>query len=129
MLTTISLGFNIWGSILMRQEFNPLWFIPQSTYLSQFFSTLERDFPDNGQMATLYIQTNNLHDHLRDMDELILKLKNETDIVSRVEDWFVGFQEFSSKRHYVGEFTLRLYLFLIFTISLRIFVANICRLA
>ena len=102
MLTIASFGFNVWGSILMRQEFNPLWFIPQSTYLSQFFSTLEKNFPDNGQMATLYIQTNNLHDHLGDLDDLINELKNETEIVSRVEDWFVGFQEFSSKRHLLG---------------------------
>ena len=86
----------------MRQEFNPLWFIPSSTYLSKFFSVIESHYPDNGQMATMYVKTENLADHLSHLDQLISNVKNETGIISRVDDWFTGFKEFSTKHHAVG---------------------------
>lgn len=87
----------------MRQEFNPLWFIPTSTYLSQYFSVIESHFPDNGQMASIYIQTTNLSSNLDRLDALIDTVQNETDIVSQVDDWFGGFKEFTAKRHAIGK--------------------------
>nr|SVE77193.1 EOG090X0BEK [Daphnia lumholtzi] len=100
-LTAFLLGINTWGSVLMRQEFNPLWFIPTSTYLSQYFSVLESHYPDNGQMASIYIQTTNLSRNLNRLDALIDTVRNETKIVSQVDDWFGGFKEFTAKRHAV----------------------------
>jgi len=101
-LTVSLLGVNIWGTVLMRQEFNPLWFIPTSTYLAQYFSVLEKYYPDNGQMATIYVKTDNLSEHLEHLNDLISSLRNETAIVSRVDDWFGGFKEFTSQRQSVG---------------------------
>nr|SVE79688.1 EOG090X0BEK [Daphnia magna] len=98
-LAAFLLGINTWGSVLMRQEFNPLWFIPTSTYLSQYFSVIESHFPDNGQMASIYIQTTNLSSNLDRLDALIDTVRNETNIVSQVDDWFGGFKEFTAKRH------------------------------
>ncbi|XP_046631548.1 uncharacterized protein LOC124311207 [Daphnia pulicaria] len=93
------LGVNTWGSVLMRQEFNPLWFIPTSTYLSQYFSTIESHYPDNGQLASIYIQTKNLSSNLDQLEALIDTVRNETLIVSQVDDWFTGFKDFTAKRH------------------------------
>lgn len=98
-LAAFLFGINTWGSVLMRQEFNPLWFIPTSTYLSQYFSVIESHFPDNGQMASIYIQTTNLSSNLDRLDALIDTVRNETNIVSQVDDWFGGFKEFTAKRH------------------------------
>ena len=103
LLTATSLGLNIWGSVLMRQEFNPLWFIPSSTYLSQYFTMLEQNYPSNGEMATMYVRTNKLAAHIDVMEDLIAELKNETLIVSNVDDWFTGFKEFVVKRHLIGK--------------------------
>nr|SVE88835.1 EOG090X0BEK [Daphnia sinensis] len=100
-LAAFLLGINTWGSVLMRQEFNPLWFIPTSTYLSQYFSVIESHYPDNGQMASIYIQTANLSSNLDRLDALIDTVRNETKIVSQVDDWFGGFKEFTAKRHAV----------------------------
>nr|SVE90710.1 EOG090X0BEK [Daphnia sinensis] len=100
-LAAFLLGINTWGSVLMRQEFNPLWFIPTSTYLSQYFSVIESHYPDNGQMASIYIQTTNLSSNLDRLDALIDTVRNETKIVSQVDDWFGGFKEFTAKRHAV----------------------------
>jgi len=93
-LTATSLGFNVWGSVLMRQEFNPLWFIPSSTYLSQYFRTLEEFYPSNGELGTIYVKSDHLFDHLDDLEDLIGTLGNQTDIVSSVDDWFGGFKDF-----------------------------------
>lgn len=103
------LGVNIWGSILMRQEFNPIWFIPKSTYLSQYFSVIENYYPDNGQLASIYIQTTNMSDNLNNLEALIDTVKNETAIVSRVDDWLSGFKEFTAKRHAISEFTKQVF--------------------
>lgn len=109
-VTATFLGVNIWGSVLMRQEFNPMWFIPTSTYLSQFFSVVENYYPDNGQMATIYVKTENLSNHLHHVEHLISSLRNETSIVSRVDDWYDGFKEFAAKHHSVGKLlVLRIY--------------------
>ncbi|CAG7727935.1 unnamed protein product [Allacma fusca] len=44
-ITGILLGLNIWGNFELRQEFNPIWFLPQDSYLFQFYSAKDRYFP------------------------------------------------------------------------------------
>lgn len=90
----------------MRQEFNPIWFIPKSTYLSQYFSVIENYYPDNGQLASIYIQTTNISSNLNNLESLIDTVKNETSIVSRTDDWFGGFKEFSANRHAISKMSL-----------------------
>lgn len=102
-LTATSLGFNVWGSVLMRQEFNPLWFIPSSTYLSQYFRTLEEFYPSNGELGTIYVKSDHLFDHLDDLEDLIGTLGNQTDIVSSVDDWFGGFKDFVVTKQLFGD--------------------------
>lgn len=102
-LSAFLLGINTWGSVLMRQEFNPLWFIPTSTYLSQYFSVIENQYPENGQLASIYIQTTDLSRNLDQLEALIDTVRNETQIVSQVDDWFTGFKDFTNKRHGIGK--------------------------
>ena len=87
----------------MRQEFNPIWFIPKSTYLSQYFTAIDNYYPDNGQLASIYIQTQNLSGNLNHLEGLIDAIKNETTYVTRVDDWFDGFKEFTAKRHGISK--------------------------
>jgi hypothetical protein len=35
-LTSVLLGFSVWGNILLRQEFDPMWFLPKDSYLSLY---------------------------------------------------------------------------------------------
>ena len=30
------LGVSLWGNVLLRQEFNPVWFLPAESYLAQW---------------------------------------------------------------------------------------------
>lgn len=54
-------------------------------------------------MATVYVKSDNLSHHLHHLEDLITSLKNETTIVSRVDDWFAGFKYFTGKRQGVGK--------------------------
>lgn len=86
----------------MRQEFNPLWFIPTSAYLSKYFTTLQDYYPSNGELATIYVKSSNLSQHLHDLDNLITTLNNQTDIIHQVDDWFGGFKEFVTTKQLFG---------------------------
>ena len=39
------LGVGIYGNILLRQEFDPTWFLPADTYLSKWFTANKKYFP------------------------------------------------------------------------------------
>ena len=84
-------------------SFSRLWFIPKSTYLSQYFNTIDNYYPNNGEMATVYVKSDNLSHHLNHLEDLISSLKNETTIVSRVDDWFAGYKYFTGKRQGIGK--------------------------
>ena len=36
LLTGVLLGFSVWGNVLLRQEFDPMWFLPKDSYLSLY---------------------------------------------------------------------------------------------
>ena len=41
-LTSVILGFSIWGNVLLRQEFDPMWFLPKDSYLSLYMEQNDR---------------------------------------------------------------------------------------
>ena len=41
-------GCGIWGNILLRQEFDPSWFLPAETYLAKWFKVNKMYFPFGG---------------------------------------------------------------------------------
>ena len=51
LLTAGLLGVSIWGVYNLRQEFNPVWFIPQSSYFFKFLSRFMVQYPNFGKIA------------------------------------------------------------------------------
>ena len=51
-LTCVLLGFSVWGNILLRQEFNPIWFLPRESYLAQWHKYNSQYFPSQGEHNT-----------------------------------------------------------------------------
>lgn len=43
------LAVSIWGVTELKQEFNPVWFLPQSSYLFGFLSKILEYYPDAGE--------------------------------------------------------------------------------
>ena len=52
LLTCVLLGFSVWGNILLRQEFNPIWFLPRESYLAQWHKYNSQYFPSQGEHNT-----------------------------------------------------------------------------
>ena len=48
------LGFGIWGSILIRQKFDPTLLLPSDSYLRDFLSVHDELYPNNGWTAYIY---------------------------------------------------------------------------
>ena len=54
LLATLMLGFSSWGTASLRQEFSPVWFLPKSSYLYQWFTSMDFHFPSDGERGTIY---------------------------------------------------------------------------
>ena len=48
------LGFGIWGSILIRQKFDPVLLLPSDSYLREWLNVHDELYPDNGWGAEIY---------------------------------------------------------------------------
>jgi Niemann-Pick C1 protein len=53
-LTLGMLAFGIWGSILIRQKFDPTLLLPSDSYLRDFLSVHDKLYPNNGWTANIY---------------------------------------------------------------------------
>ena len=63
---------------------------------------MDEFYPNQGERATVYVQSTDLHDHLEDLDQLLITIRNETEIVNTVDDWLGGFKALLSKRYSRG---------------------------
>ena len=48
-VTSVLLGISVWGNILLKQEFNPIWFLPSESYLAQWHKYNSQYFPSQGR--------------------------------------------------------------------------------
>jgi hypothetical protein len=90
------LGVNTWGNTELRQEFNPIWFLPQDSNLFQYFAMRDRYFPGRGDEAFLLLQNVSLSSHLTDLDNLVQKL-HDCPQVHEIESWYSDFKSYVNK--------------------------------
>ena len=93
----------MWGLTNLRQEFNPVWFIPQESYLAQWFNANEKYFPKEGETVKINIAQVDISNELPKIDALVRRLEQETDILSRVDSWYSKFKEYAETNHLVNE--------------------------
>lgn len=53
MITIAVTSFSFTGLLRLEQKFDPNWFIPERTYLSQFLTVKKELFPDQGYEANI----------------------------------------------------------------------------
>jgi Niemann-Pick C1 protein len=87
-------GVGIWGNILLRQEFDPTWFLPPETYLSQWFKANAKYFPFGGDRVTIYCSSVDYINEFDKLDQLAKDLSNQTDIVDQVDSWTTDFRRY-----------------------------------
>ncbi|XP_064104721.1 NPC intracellular cholesterol transporter 1-like [Macrobrachium nipponense] len=89
-----------WGVTGLRQEFNMIWFIPQTSYLFQFLSRLQVYYPGAGERGTVYL---GLLDYPRELYKVgnLTKALQENKFVSHVDSWFDAMADYTLRD--VGE--------------------------
>ena len=97
-LVTLAItGVGIWGNVLLRQEFDPTWFLPADTYIAQWFANNERYFPSQGERATIHFSGTNLPEDLHKIDALVRQLGEEMEIVDSVDGWTTPYLDYLDK--------------------------------
>uniref|UniRef100_A0A2P2I6N8 Niemann-Pick C1 protein-like n=1 Tax=Hirondellea gigas TaxID=1518452 RepID=A0A2P2I6N8_9CRUS len=86
--TAALLAVSAWGVSNLRQEFNPVWFIPQSSYLFQFLNKTEYYFPNAGSRGEVYLGELDYPSELPKIDNITRELLDEPSIHS-VDSWYL----------------------------------------
>ncbi|CAB3372797.1 Hypothetical predicted protein [Cloeon dipterum] len=94
--TATLLIFGSWGLSMLRQEFDPIWFLPQSTYLFKYFDKSKKFYPSDGEPGTIFLSNFNHYDHLNSIADMIDRLEEQKDIIKEVDAWYTPFQKYSN---------------------------------
>ncbi|XP_068204511.1 patched domain-containing protein 3-like isoform X1 [Palaemon carinicauda] len=97
LITIGILAVSGWGLSNLRQEFNPIWFLPQSSYLFKFFMKQEHYYPTVGEMGTIYFGKMNYFEEMPKLEELITRME-ASDTISEVDSWFTKYKEYWEKQ-------------------------------
>ncbi|KAG0719980.1 NPC intracellular cholesterol transporter 1 1b [Chionoecetes opilio] len=99
LLTAILLSVSSWGLSNLRQDFNPIWFLPQSSYLFKFFMKNEQYFPSAGEEGIIYFGEINMTSELPKIEALMLKL-NASESISSIDSWYLKYKKYWEKQGY-----------------------------
>ena len=100
MATATLFGFSCYGAITLKQEFNSIWFLPQDSYLFEFFMKQIEYFPNNGETGSVFIANAEMPLHLDSIEHLVRNLKSSPYIGS-VDDWYTSFKNYYEDKDYV----------------------------
>lgn len=96
LFTLVLTGVGVFGNILLRQEFDPTWFLPQDTYIAQWFANNKLYFPSSGERGTIYFSNTSLPQDIPVIGLLADQLENQTDIVEEVDSWTQPFLDYTN---------------------------------
>ena len=97
LVTAVITGLAIWGNLLLEQKFDPVWFLPPDTYLSNWVAATKIYFPFGGDRVTIYFSDIDPIGEYGNLNQLALSIQNQTDIVDNVDSWTFRFNEYYNK--------------------------------
>ncbi|XP_042861215.1 NPC intracellular cholesterol transporter 1 homolog 1b-like [Penaeus japonicus] len=81
------MGAGIWGAVSLRQEFSPIWFLPRTSYLYHWFQAMDKHFPSDGELGTVYFSNVSLPRELPALRNLAAELR-ASPYITRVDAWY-----------------------------------------
>jgi len=96
-VTVLIFGVSIWGNLLLRQEFNPIWFLPPESFLAQWHKQNAIHFPSQGEKVTVFMENLDLPEDLLKLDKMHDELANQTDIIVSFDSWYLDFKKYMNK--------------------------------
>lgn len=94
------LSVSAWGLSNLQQEFNPIWFLPQSSYLFKFFMKHEQYFSNDGEEGIIYFGKINMTAELPNIEALMMRL-SENEYISEVDSWYLKYKDYWEKQGYL----------------------------
>ncbi|PNF27986.1 hypothetical protein B7P43_G14201 [Cryptotermes secundus] len=85
------------GCILLKQKFDPNWFLAKHTHLYKFNMERAKFFPDIGQDAEIYFGRLNYSAELPNIYRLLTQFKKEENIIKNLEEWYSGFRYYVNR--------------------------------
>ncbi|CAL4137274.1 unnamed protein product, partial [Meganyctiphanes norvegica] len=90
-ITATLVGVSGWGLSNLRQEFDPSWFLPQSSYPFKFFAKSDEYFPSSGVSGKILLGNLNYTKDIAKILQLEANLK-ENPYIGSVDSWVSEFQ-------------------------------------
>ena len=87
--------------MLLKQKFDPSWFVPPDTYLANWFIKIKQYFPFGGDRVTLYCYGLDISRDFGALQNLVAQLQGQVDIIDNVDSWTQNFQEYAND-HFMG---------------------------
>lgn len=102
-LSTFSiLGVTIYGNMLLPQKFDPMWFLPDDSYMSQFVQQRDVLYPGTGYPAFLVANEVNWTDSLGKFEKVLDKLEG-SGAAYKLENWFQDFKQYTATNFQTGK--------------------------
>jgi len=94
MVTLVILGLSVWGNILLKQEFNPIWFLPSESYLSQWHKYNSLYFPSQGEKVNLFLENLDLPADFDKLQMIHEALGEQKDIIHSIDSWYLDYRKY-----------------------------------
>lgn len=91
--TLIITGFSIQSILHLEQRFDPKWFIPEDTYYKDFLNAHDFYYPEEGNMAMVFLGNMNYNKEFVKLHNMIQELKKEPYIYD-VSSWVEYFHQY-----------------------------------
>ena len=103
-VSTVLLAISLWGNVLLRQEFNPIWFLPPESYLAQWHLHNSQHFPSQGEQVTVFMAGLHLPQELDKLDMVHSQLRQQEDIIDpdSLDSWYIDFKTYVNKNFEAG---------------------------
>lgn len=98
-VTAVLFSVSGWGLSNLRQEFDPIWFLPQDSYLYQFFIKQRYYYPSSGEQGSIYFGNISLLSELSRIEELTQRLE-KSEFILEVDSWYDKYKRYWKKQGY-----------------------------
>lgn len=94
LITSIILGFGLYGLTLLKMEFRPEWMLDPETEFTSWYYAHKEFFPADGEVGQIYIRGVNYSKNFVQLENLVNNLEGQSDIIKNVDSWVAQYKIF-----------------------------------
>ncbi|CAL4059866.1 unnamed protein product [Meganyctiphanes norvegica] len=93
-ISVLTVGTSVWATTNLYQDFNPMWFVPNDSFVYKWFEASLRHFPSKGEKGYIYFENAKLPEDFPALQKLVNDLDN-SEAVESVSAWFTEFDTYT----------------------------------